>query len=73
MLGLPRRLEHPLDVTVQRSHYAYAREHRRAVALGYQQQRLHNGQPFFGVVFGLRQLGDVEGGIAVCTTILKPG
>jgi hypothetical protein len=32
--------------------------------LGDQQQRLHRGQPFFGVVFGLGQLGDVEGGVA---------
>jgi hypothetical protein len=32
--------------------------------LGDQQQRLHRGQPFYGVVFGLRQLGNVEGGVA---------
>jgi hypothetical protein len=30
----------------------------------YQQERLHRGLPFFGVVFGLRQLGDVDGGVA---------
>jgi hypothetical protein len=73
VLGLPRRLEHPLDVTVQRSHYAYAREHRRPVMLSNQQQRLHRGPPFFGVMFGLRQFGDVFSGVAVCTTIPKPG
>ena len=53
-----------LNTRSTRRFSAYPREHRRAVALGYQQQRLHNGQPFFGVVFGLRQLGDVFSGIA---------
>jgi hypothetical protein len=32
--------------------------------LGNQQQCLHRGLPFFGVVFGLGQFGDVERGIA---------
>jgi hypothetical protein len=34
------------------------------IMLGNQQQRLHRGQPFFGVVFGLRQFGDVFSGVA---------
>jgi len=33
-------------------------------ALGRQQQRLHRGLPFFGIVFGLWQFGDVERGVA---------
>jgi len=40
---------------VQRSHHAYACEHRRAAAFGNQQQRLHRSQPFFGIMFGLGQ------------------
>jgi hypothetical protein len=32
--------------------------------LGNQQQRFHRGLPFFGIVFGLGQFGDVEGGVA---------
>lgn len=29
-----------------------------------EQQRVHGGLPFFGIVFCLRQLGDVERGVA---------
>jgi hypothetical protein len=64
MRFLARWIEDALNVTVQRQHHAYAREHRRAAALGNQQQRLHRGQPFFSIVFGLRQFGDVERGVA---------
>jgi hypothetical protein len=32
--------------------------------LGNQQQCFHRGLPFFGVVFGLRQFGDVFSGVA---------
>jgi hypothetical protein len=31
---------------------------------GNQQERQHRGLPFFGIVFCLRQLGDVERGVA---------
>jgi hypothetical protein len=34
MRGLPRRIEHALDVTVQSSHDADARERRRPVLMG---------------------------------------
>jgi hypothetical protein len=34
---LPRRVELPLDMTIQRPHHSYPREHRRAVALSNQQ------------------------------------
>ena len=30
----------------------------------HQQKRLHRGLPFFGIVFGLGELGDVERGVA---------
>ena len=50
--------------SVKRSHHSDTSEYRRPVALGNRQQRLHGGLPFFGVVFGLRQLGDVERGVA---------
>jgi hypothetical protein len=49
---------------VQRSHHADAGEHRRPVSLGNQQQRLHCGLPFFGIVFGFGQFGDLERGVA---------
>src|ERR1700681_4236452 len=38
-----RRVEHPLDVTVQRSNYADAREHRWTVMFCNQQKRPHRG------------------------------
>jgi len=64
MMGLAVRIELANVMAVDRLHHPDPREHRRPVALGNQQQRLHRGQPFFGVVFGLRQLGDVDGGVA---------
>jgi len=57
-------IENALDVPVQRQDHANAREHRIAVALSDQQERLHRGLPFLGVVLGLRQLGDVVRGVA---------
>jgi hypothetical protein len=59
MLFRARRIKHPLDVTVQGSHDADPREHRRAAMFCNQQKRLHRGLPFFGIVFSLGQLGDV--------------
>jgi hypothetical protein len=47
-----RRVEHPLDVTVQRSNYADAREHRWTVMFCNQQKRPHRGLPF-GTMFCL--------------------
>jgi hypothetical protein len=44
------RVEHVLDVSVQGSHYADPREHCRAVMFCDQQQHLHRGLPWFGVV-----------------------
>jgi hypothetical protein len=54
----------PSGLPYQRQHHSDPREHRRPIMLGYQQQRFHRGQPFFGVVFGLRKLGDVFSGVA---------
>jgi len=49
---------------VQRPHHPDAREHRRPVMFGDQQQRFHRGLPVGGVVFRFRQRGDVGRGIA---------
>jgi hypothetical protein len=43
---LPRRIEHALDVAVQRFHDANASEHRRAAEIGNEYQRLNRGPPF---------------------------
>jgi hypothetical protein len=60
----PRRIKHPLDVTVQGPHDADAREHRRAaVAFGDQEQDLDRSLPFLDLLFGLRQLLDISGGV----------
>jgi hypothetical protein len=49
---------------VDRSHHPDPGQHRRAVALGNEQHRLHRGSPFVSVVFGLGQFRDVERGVA---------
>ena len=38
-----------------------------------QQQRLHRGLPFFGIVLCFRKLGDVERGVAQRDQVLAPG
>jgi hypothetical protein len=62
MMILARRIEHALDVAVQRLHDTDAREHRRPVK--FCDQRLHRDLPFVGIVFCLRQLGDVGRGVS---------
>jgi hypothetical protein len=59
MLVLPRRVEHAFDVTIQCPHDTDAGEHRPAIFRD-QQQRLHGGLPFGGVVFCLWQFSDVS-------------
>jgi hypothetical protein len=63
MMILARRIKHPLDVTVQGPHDADAREHRRAVLVDDQKQGLDRSLPFLDLLFGLRQLLDISGGI----------
>jgi hypothetical protein len=63
MMIFPVRVEHALDVTVQRPHDANPGEHHWPAKLHNQQQRFHRCLPFFGVVFCLRQLGDVGAGV----------
>jgi hypothetical protein len=58
MLVFPRRVEHPFDVTVEGSHHACPREHRRPVMFCDQQKSLHGGLPFFGIVFCLGQFAN---------------
>jgi hypothetical protein len=64
MLVLPRRIEHALDVTIQRSHHAYPGVHRRPIMFSNQHESCHCSLPFFGIVFRLRQFRDVERGVA---------
>jgi hypothetical protein len=64
MRVLSRRIKHPLDVTVQGSRDADAREHRRAaVAFGDEDQSFHCVLPFCGFVLGFRELGDIGPGV----------
>jgi hypothetical protein len=51
-------------VAVQRSHHPNPRQHRRAVALGNEQERFGRRLPFRRLVLGLRQFSDVERGVA---------
>ena len=51
------------DVTVQGPHDPDAREHRRAVLVDDQKQGLDRILPFLDLLFGLRQLLDISGGI----------
>jgi hypothetical protein len=51
-------------LTVERSHDANPRKHRRsAVAFGDQDQGFNGGLPLLDLLFGLRQLLDISGGI----------
>jgi len=50
---LARRIEHALDVTIQRPHDADACKHCWPVMFRNEQQRLHRGLPFVGIVFCL--------------------
>jgi hypothetical protein len=59
----PRRIKHPLDVTVQGPHHADPREHGWPAMFRDQQQRLHCGKPFLGIVFCLGQFGDELAGV----------
>jgi hypothetical protein len=62
---LPVPVELPFDVTIQCPHHSYPGEHRWPAALSdQQQQRFHRGLPFLGIVFGLREHGDVGCGVA---------
>jgi hypothetical protein len=63
-----RRFEHALAEAVQRSHDADPRQHRRAVALGTEQQCLGRRLPFRRLVLGLGQLRDVASGIFSVTS-----
>jgi hypothetical protein len=56
-------IEDTLDVSVQRSHNADPREHRRAARCRDQDQRFHGCLPFRGLMLGLRRFRDVLAGI----------
>jgi hypothetical protein len=63
MMVLVRWIKHPLDVTVQGSHDADPRKHRRPAFRCEQDQRFHRRLPFRRLVLGFRQPGDVGPGI----------
>jgi hypothetical protein len=63
MMIFPVGIGSPNVMTVQRPHDANPGEHRRPAKVGNEKQPFHSGLPFRGVVFGLGQSGDVEGGI----------
>jgi hypothetical protein len=64
MMVFAIRIEHPLDVTVQGSHDADPRKHRRAaVTFGDQDQGLNRGLPFLDLLFCLRQFLDLLGSV----------
>jgi hypothetical protein len=54
-----RWIKPALDVTVQCPQDADARHHGRPAMFCNQQQRLHRGLPWLGVVFDLGEFGDV--------------
>jgi hypothetical protein len=71
MMFLARWIEHPLDVTVQGSHHADAREHRRPIVFGNQHER-YCSLPFLGILLCFRQLGDVERRVAKVISAFCP-
>jgi hypothetical protein len=60
----PRRIEYPLDLSVQCPQHASARHHGRAVEFDDQEQGFYRGLPRIKILLGLRQAGDVVAGIA---------
>jgi hypothetical protein len=59
-----RRIKHPFDVAVLRPHDADPRQQgRAAVAFGDQDQDFNGRLPFLDLLFCLRQLLDISGGI----------
>jgi hypothetical protein len=65
-----RRVEHPLDVTVQRSNDADAREHRWTVMFCNQQKRPHRGLPF-GTMFCLGPITSAVGTFETSCDVLS--
>jgi hypothetical protein len=55
------RIEHPLDVAVQRSQHTDACMHQKVAAFSGTDQALDGGLPFVELLFGLRQLLDIFG------------
>jgi hypothetical protein len=63
MMRFSRRVEHALDVTIQRLDDANPRKHRRAAGRRHQYLGFHRRLPFRRLVLGLRKLGDLVAGI----------
>jgi len=63
MMVFTIRIEHSLNVAVQRPHDADPREHRRATRCRDQDQGFHRGLPLRGLVLCLRKFGDVLAGV----------
>jgi hypothetical protein len=64
MMIFARRIKHPLNVSIERSYDANACQHRRpALAFGDQDQDFNGSLPLLELLFGLRELLDISGGI----------
>lgn len=63
MMLIAQCIERPFDVAVQRPHDADPRKHSWAAKLRGRDQGFHRSLPLRGLVFGLRQFGDVGAGV----------
>jgi hypothetical protein len=63
MMVLARRVEHALDVAIERPHDADARMHQEVATFGGADQASDGGLPLVELLFGLRKSGDVVSGI----------
>jgi hypothetical protein len=63
MVVLPIRIKYALNVAVQRSHDADAREHRWTARRRHKDRGLHCCLPLLGLVLGLRKRRDVVAGV----------
>jgi hypothetical protein len=59
-----RLIKHPFDIPIESPQHADARMHQRSTIFCGHDQRLDRGLPRFKILFGLRKLHDVVGGIA---------
>ena len=60
-----RLIKHPFDIPIESPQHTDARMHQRSTIFCGHDQRLDRGLPRFKILFGLRKLHDVVGGIAL--------
>jgi len=63
VLSLSGRVEHPLDMPIERPQHSDARVHQRPAIFRRHDQRFGGRLPFVEVLFALRQFHDVGGGL----------